>query len=201
MRAVIIGNGDISDYDYIRSKIIDGDYIICADGGLRHLKDLEIMADLAIGDFDSSEIRDDIECITYPRDKDFTDGEIALDYAMEKGFDEIIMIGMTSSRLDHTITNILLATRGSRVWVIDEKNEICSVTDKLVIEGKKGKTLSIIPVFGNLTGVSLKGFKYELINDILFLGSSRGNSNVIADDKCEITVKDGMGIVIINDGE
>lgn len=201
MRAVIIGNGDISDYDYIRSKINDCDYIICADGGLRHLKDLKITANLAIGDFDSSELRDDIDCITYPRDKDFTDGEIALDYAMEKGFDEIVMVGMTSARLDHTITNILLASRDSKVWVIDDTNEICSVTEKLVIKGKKGKTLSIIPVFGNLTGVTLKGFKYELVNEILFFGSSRGNSNVITDDICEIIIKDGTGIVIINDGE
>ncbi len=201
MRAVIIGNGDICDYDYIRSKINDGDYIICADGGLRHLESLKITADLAIGDFDSSKVRDDIECIIYPRDKDFTDGEIALDYAIDKGFDEIIMIAMTSSRLDHTITNILLTARESKISIIDDKNEIYSVSDRLIIQDRKGKTLSIIPIFGNLTGVSLKGLKYELNNDILFFGSSRGNSNIITDDICEITVKDGIGIVIVNDGE
>ncbi len=201
MRAVIIGNGEIKDYDYIRSKINDGDYIICADGGLRHLESLKIKADLAIGDFDSSKVRDDIECITYPRDKDFTDGEIALDYAMDKGYDEIVMIGMTSSRLDHTLTNILLTARDSNIYIIDDKNEIYSLSRKLILEGKKGKTLSIIPIFGNLTGVTLKGLKYGVTNDILFFGSSRGNSNVIIDDKCEIAVKDGIGIVIVNDGE
>lgn len=201
MRAVIIGNGDINDYDYIRSKIKDGDFIICADGGLRHLENLKIKADLAIGDFDSSKVRDDIECIIYPADKDFTDGEIALDYAVEKGFDDIVMIAMTSPRLDHTFTNVMLTVRDGNICLIDEKNEIRSVTDKLVLEGKKGKTMSIIPVFGNLSGVSLKGFRYELSNDILFFGNSRGNSNVITEDKSEITVKDGIGIVIINDGE
>lgn len=30
MRAVIIGNGDIKDYQYIKSKINDNDFIICA---------------------------------------------------------------------------------------------------------------------------------------------------------------------------
>lgn len=201
MRAVIIGNGDISDYEYIRSKINDCDYIICADGGLRHLDGLKISADLAIGDFDSSKVRDDIRCITYPRDKDFSDGEIALDYAMEKGFDEIVLIGMTGSRLDHTLTNILLTARDNNISIIDDKNEIYSVSSKLALNEKKGRTVSIIPIFGNLTGVTLKGFKYEINNDILFFGSSRGNSNVITDDECEITVKEGIGIVIVNDGE
>ncbi len=36
MRAVIIGNGDIKDYQYIKSKINDNDFIICADGGYNH---------------------------------------------------------------------------------------------------------------------------------------------------------------------
>ena len=36
MRAVIIGNGDIKDYQYIKSKINDDDFIICADGGYNH---------------------------------------------------------------------------------------------------------------------------------------------------------------------
>ncbi len=201
MRAVIIGNGDINDYDHIRSRIKNGDYIICADGGLRHLDNLKIKADLAIGDFDSSQVRDDIPCIKYPREKDFTDGEIALDYALEKGYDEIVLIAMTSSRIDHTLTNIMLITRDACISIIDDKNEIYSVSDKLEIQGKKGKTLSVIPVFGNLTGVSSNGLKYKLDNDILFLGSSRGNSNVITEDNCVITVEDGIGIVVINDGE
>ncbi len=201
MRAVIIGNGEIKDYEYIRSKINDEDYIICADGGLRHLENLKISANLAIGDFDSSKIRNDIKCISYPTDKDFTDGEIALDYAIENGYSEIIMIGMTSTRLDHTLTNMLLLSKDKNICIIDDKNEIYSVAHKLVLSGKKGKNLSLIPIYGNLTGVCTKGLKYTLNDDILFFGSSRGNSNIITDEECVITIKDGIGIVIVNDGE
>ena len=32
MRAVVIGNGSINDYGYIKSKIRADDFIICADG-------------------------------------------------------------------------------------------------------------------------------------------------------------------------
>ena len=43
MRAVIIGNGDIKDYQYIKSKINDNDFIICADGGYNHAKKMGIV--------------------------------------------------------------------------------------------------------------------------------------------------------------
>ena len=34
MRAVIIGNGDIRNYEYIKSRLNDDDFIVCADGGI-----------------------------------------------------------------------------------------------------------------------------------------------------------------------
>ena len=60
MRAVIIGNGSISDYAYIKTRLRDDDYIICADGGLKHIQKLDVNPDVAIGDFDSGEKPDDI---------------------------------------------------------------------------------------------------------------------------------------------
>ena len=56
MRAVIIGNGDIKDYQYIKSKINDNDFIICADGGYNHAEKMGIVPDVLIGDFDSAEL-------------------------------------------------------------------------------------------------------------------------------------------------
>ena len=50
MRAVIIGNGDIHNYEYIKTKLRKDDFIICADGGLRHTSPLGVSPDIAIGD-------------------------------------------------------------------------------------------------------------------------------------------------------
>ena len=36
MRAVIIGNGTIENYDLIKNKLRSDDYVICADGGYNH---------------------------------------------------------------------------------------------------------------------------------------------------------------------
>ena len=201
MRAVIIGNGDIADYEYIKSRLSQEDFIICADGGIRHTVGLGVKPNIVIGDFDSAAGSEGVEKCVYPTDKDFTDGELAVSYAMENGYDEILMIAMTGKRLDHTLTNIFQLTRRSGISLVDENNEIFAVWDTLKICNRKEKTLSVIPVFGDLTGVTITGMKYPLNNETLYFAEGRGNSNVITEDECTISVKSGIGIVLINNGE
>lgn len=201
MRAVIIGNGEIRDYTYIKSLIKPDDFIICADGGLRHTKSLGISPDLAVGDFDSYGKSENIESIVYPSHKNLTDGEIAVDYALENGYSDILMLAMTGTRLDHTFTNIFQLAKKGNITLIDDDNEVYFIKDKLILNGKKGKTISIIPVFSDLVGVTATGVYYPLDNDTLLFGEGRGNSNIITDDICTVSVKDGMGIIFINNGE
>lgn len=202
MRAVIIGNGTITDYDYIKSIISDNDFIICADGGINHAEKMGLNVDILIGDFDSSSDKTTAaRTIQYPTRKDFTDGELCVEYAIDNGYDKILLIGMTGTRLDHTINNILLLLRCRNSCLINEHNTIYPIKDSLYIDNKKGKTLSIIPLFSDLEGIVTEGLEYPLNDETLYFGQARGNSNVIISDACKITVKKGMGIVIINNGE
>lgn len=203
MRAVILGNGTITDYDYIKKLIHDDDFIICADGGANHLERLGIRANVLVGDFDSvsPKAKEAAEIIQYPTRKDFTDGELCMDYALKNGFHNVLLLGMSGTRLDHTINNILLLFRCENGCLVNEYCEIYALTDELCIDGKKGKTLSVIPMNGDLEGVTTYGLDYPLENGILYFGEARGNSNVINEDSARITVKKGKGIVIINNGE
>ena len=201
MRAVVIGNGTINDYGYIKSLLRKEDFIICADGGIRHAYALGIKPAVVIGDFDSSEKDDSITVYEYPARKDFTDGELAISYAADNGYNEIMLLGMTGSRLDHTLTDIFLLSRYEGAYIIDDKNEIHLVRSNLRLEGRRGMTLSIIPVYGDVCGITARGLEWELDNDTLYFGTSRGNSNIINDDVCTITIKSGVAAVIINNGE
>ena len=201
MRAVIIGNGEIRDYTYIKSYIQPDDFIICADGGLRHAKGLGVTPDIAVGDFDSYEKSCNIKSIVYPSHKDLTDGEIAVDYAIDNGYKDILLLAMTGTRLDHTFTNIFQLAKKGNIVLADDNNEVYFIKDNLTFDGKKGKTISIVPVFSNLVGVTATGVYYPLDNDTLLFGEGRGNSNIIIDDSCTVSVKDGMGIIFINNGE
>lgn len=197
MRAVIIGSGHIGDCDYIKSKIAPGDYIICADGGYDHAVRLGLAPDIMIGDFDSvSELPKETEKIKYPARKDFTDGEIAVKYAAENGFDEVLLLGMTGDRADHTITDILLLTQCRSGCLIDDNNEIYLLRDIVEVSGKAGDTLSIVPVGGDVKGITTQNLEYPLNDETLYFGESRGVSNVMTADRCVIRAKSGIGLII-----
>ena len=202
MRAVIIGNGNISDNEYILSKIKNDDYIICADGGYNNAQKMGLKADVLIGDLDSAlNVCDDIKIIKYPAKKNFTDGELCIEYAIENGYDDTLLLGMTSHRIDHTINNILMMCGCKNACMIDEYNEIYLVKDKLEKENKKGYTLSIIPINGDAEGIVTTGLEYPLCYETLQFGKCRGNSNVINADFCKISIEKGMCIVVISNGE
>ena len=201
MRAVIIGNGEIKDYDFIAGKLRKGDYIICADGGYRHAVKLGIKPNVLIGDMDSiGDESYDGEIINLPVRKDFTDSEVCVKYVLLKDFDEILMLGFIGTRLDHTITNLMLlkqiAESGKKGKIIDEHNEIYFALEENIIYGKKGDLLSLIPFGGDLNGITASGLDYPLENETLIFGESRGVSNVMTSGKCTVNIGGGSGLII-----
>ncbi len=201
MRAVIIGNGAITNYDKIKQRLRCDDYVICADGGYNHAKQLGVKPSVVIGDMDSIGDNDyDGEIINLPIRKDFTDSEVCVKYILLKHFDEVMMLGFTGKRQDHAISNLLLlkqfADTETRAYIVDENNEIYFTNSENTIYGKKGDIVSIIPITGNLCGVTTKGLDYPLNDETLIFGESRGVSNIMTSDKCKITIKSGSGFII-----
>ena len=201
MRAVIIGNGEMKDYEYIRGKFRADDYIICADGGYRHCKNLGIKPAVLIGDMDSiGDNEYDGVVIYLPIRKDFTDSEVCIKYILLKDFDEILLLGFIGSRQDHTITNIMLlkqiADAGKKAYILDEHNEIHYILKDCTVYGKKGDVVSIIPFGGDLCGVTTQGLDYPLENEDLIFGQSRGVSNIMTSNKATVTVESGFGLII-----
>ena len=201
MRAVIIGNGTIKDHGYIRSLIHDGGFVICADGGLRHAAAMGITADIAVGDLDSSDGSGAHETFVYPVRKDFTDGELAVRYALDNGYDDILLLGMIGTRLDHTLTNLTLMAKAKTARMSDENNDLYLLRGELEISGEKGRTLSIIPVFGDIGDITTEGLEYPLRGETLYFSDSRGNSNVITADTCRMKAGGAIDIVAVNGGE
>lgn len=201
MKAIIIGNGAMTCYDRLADCAKDANIVLCADGGYKHAETAGVKADLVIGDFDSSEEPKNIKRYVFPTHKDLTDSELCVKYAVEHGYDEIVMFAVTGSRIDHSLTNMFLLAQCKNGCIIDDNNEIYLMRKSFSLICKKGKTLSVIPVYGDLIGVTITGAEYPLNNETLFFGESRGNSNIIADNDCEITAKSGMALIIINNGE
>ncbi len=199
MKAVLIANGEIKDYEYIKEYIKNDCYIISVDGGFDHLLKLGKKPDILIGDLDSVKgDNGDIKKVVFPVKKDFTDSELAIEYAIDKGFSELVLIGFLGDRMDHTLTNIFLLSRYDYIdiIIIDEHNEIRLGKEENVISGKKGDIVSLIPICEDLEGVTTKGLEYPLMEEKLLFGMGRGVSNKMTGDIAFVNVKKGKFLLI-----
>jgi len=203
-RAIIFYNGDLADLTQAKKYIHPGDFIICADGGVRHAFTLGLQPNIVIGDFDSSsenlqqQITDQsIKTIKYKTDKDETDSELAINYAIEQGYETIIVFGLLGTRLDHLLTNIFyLANKNADIMIIEGKQEIRVTQKALVINGSVGDLVSLLPLLGDVKNVSTEGLQYKLTGADLRFGYSFGLSDVMTEESAKISFEKGTLLVI-----
>lgn len=211
MKACIIANGEGIDSEVLRQLCNESDVVICADGGGELLKEAGLKPDYLMGDFDSIHQQtyhyfeqQRTKILQFPSDKDFTDSELCVDKALELGADEICMVSGIGSRLDHSLGNVLLLSKimdhGVKGWIFARSCSIylCGSHSSITICGEIGQTLSVLPILGDVTGVTLKGFKFPLQHATVKVGQTVGISNVIAEAKCSIEIAEGRLLVIHN---
>lgn len=200
MRAVVFSGGEVRDYEFLKSIIQKDDLLVAADSGAEHLYQIGIEPDILIGDMDSiSQHPSGKEIIKLNVMKDETDTEAAVRVATERGADELIIVGATGTRLDHSLANLLLlkqlSKKNIRAQIADEKNVVRYIDASFEIEGSEGDILSVIPLT-RLFIESTTGLLYEVNNDYLEVGSSRGISNVMTKSRAEVRVNSGSALVI-----
>lgn len=202
-RAVVICSGHIENYEYIKSFIDENDFVICADGGLAHAKKMGVVPNLTVGDFDSYKGEVTGEVRRFKPEKDYTDSDIAVKAAIEKGFDEILLLAASGTRLDHTLANIglleYILLNGKKGTLIDDNNIVTVINCDSVIERREGWHLSLIPI-GAVKGVTLENLKYPLDDYTLEFSQARAVSNEFTDKNAVIRIKEGSLIVIKSRG-
>ncbi len=208
MKTILILNGEILDYNIIKSEISVDDYIIVCDGGLKHCGNLGIVPNLILGDFDSvspallETFRDRSEIVKYPRDKDFTDGELGVYKAIEIGHEVVILGGFSyKGRIDHVFSNVFMMKafeeKGIKSKMVSENSEIFYLKDKLELESNK-KFVSLIPLSDEVVVEASKGLKYDLTNQSFNFGSSRSLSNEALEKNIYIALKKGKALVTLS---
>ena len=206
---IIISGGRFGDPIFFKKKIaeIGAALIIACDGGVRHLQQLGIKPDVIIGDMDSIEpaqltsySAQGVKIIKYPANKDFTDTELALDYALNLKPTAIYIWGALGGRIDHTLANVFLLRKGQKAgiktYLIDEYCEAFIVDKKASFVDAKGVTVSLFAFSFKVEGLSLSGFVYPLKDAVLMMGESLGVSNIINKAHAKISVRAGKLLVI-----
>lgn len=193
---------------FLKNKTFD--MVIAVDGGLAAAKRLNIRPDAIVGDFDTvrGELLEKyrkIEGIAFEQhrpEKDETDTELALCTAMEAGVNDIVLLGATGGRLDHSIGNIHLLyeylQKGVNASIVDEKNRLYILDrGKAYRSGEVwGKYISFLPLTEEVHGITLKGFKYPLTDRDIRIGTSLCISNELEEETGTITFRDGVLICV-----
>ncbi|MCX7921877.1 MAG: thiamine diphosphokinase [Clostridia bacterium] len=207
MTAIVVCNGSVSDYSYYKRFFDKAGLIICADGGAAHLKRFGITPHILLGDFDSISQEDlryfesqGTEIMKFPAEKDMTDTELAVEIAIDKGCKTIIFIGALGTRFDHSMSNIFMLrrilSRGVRGIIVNESNEITLIQDKIELQKEEGIKITLLPLSDKVKGVTTKGLYYPLNNATIEMGSTWGVSNEFVDAKAEVSITDGLLLVI-----
>lgn len=181
------------------------------DKGVLTLIQNAIQPALAFGDFDSvtseelSLIEDKVKVLNrFMPEKDETDMELALNWAIEQKPEKIRLFGATGGRLDHLFANIqllikpVLSAVPVSIEIIDKKNVIYIKPsgEYRVQQNKSFKYISFFPITMEVKGLTLKNFKYPLKNHTVPAGSTLCISNELIDDYGTFSFTKGILMVV-----
>ena len=202
-RFLLFLNGEYEDRDIQFYKSLIGNKItVAVDGGYEFFKKAELMPDYIIGDLDSldtipEEIQDETAVFEFPKDKDLTDGHIALDFCMKENFELIEILMPNVGEPDHFIGNIMLLfnkevkkkIREKRmVSILSRHHEYCIIDNgKLELFDRAGEKFSIIPISKSIM-LNCEGTEYDVKGIKIDLGESRALRNKIVSNEALIKV-------------
>ena len=206
MTAYIFTGGKLAvgSMDGLGLHMSEADLIIAADSGYNNASRLGVRPGLLLGDLDSidrgalaPDELEHIERIIVPAIKDDTDTQLAVDTALERGADEIIIIGGLGGRLDHTLSTVFLLEyikdKGARGVITDGRNRVRIMESGEELTIKRGyKYLSLVGLTDTCEGVSISGVFYPLKDAVLERKYAFAVSNEITADAAEISLSKGI---------
>lgn len=198
-KIIIVANGAFNNNQFYTKILNEANIIICADGGANHLRTLKIVPHYVIGDMDSV----DSDLLVYlqkngktkviiDKNQEKTDLELAIELGQSLDPTKMVLLGAMGERMDHSLANLksLCQIRPQiAACVLDENHKIFLVTGCVEIEGKKDDIVSVIPI-GDVKGLTLRGFKWELDNKDVTC-SWFGISNKMTGEKASVSLQSG----------
>ena len=190
-----------AEFDELLEPLSPADYLLAADGGLRHLNQLNLKPQGILGDFDSLGYTPQ-GAEVFPVEKDDTDAMLAARKGLELGWREFLFYGaLDGPRLDHTVANFqalqYLADHGARGALVGLDQIVTLVKDGQVeFQAQFDGYLSVFCMGADAKGVKIRGLHYETENAVLTAGFPLGVSNRFVGKKAEVSVEEGSLLLI-----
>lgn len=213
---IIVSGGNIhKDFalDFLKKNKTENTCLIAADRGVEFFMGTDLEPDVAVGDFDSlsaegakyMETLKHTEIRRLKPEKDDSDTQSAANYAIKQGTERIMILGATGNRIDHLMANfgllMLGKTKQVQIVLVDAYNYMSLIESGMILKKEEqfGKYVSFFPIEGEVTRLTLKGFKYPLNSYTLKVEDSGLTvSNEISDPEAEVTFETGKLLMIMS---
>jgi thiamine pyrophosphokinase len=191
---------------HARLSALERPYVIAADRGAATALAFGYRPDVVVGDLDSidgstlAELRQvNVPIDVHPRDKDSTDGQLAVEKALQQHPSRLVLLGFLGGpRLDQALANVLLLVGVETPAVLmDEHNECVLVRPGAPVAWltEPGELISLLPLNGDAQGVCTEGLRWPLVAETLRLGDTRGVSNEPSADEATVSIEQGLLLV------
>lgn len=207
MHAVIVAGSSLT-AGLETEHLAEADLLIAVDGGADAIAATGLVPAVLIGDMDSisEPVRQDLEArgvevVLLETAKDETDTEAALRLAVSRGAADITIYGaLGGPRIDHLLGNLFLLSSpwlaDVAVRMLDGAHEIFLVKGDVVFAGKKGDTVSLLPLTPQVFDVRTSGLLYPLAGETLLQSTTRGVSNEMTGSEARVTHGEGVLLLI-----
>ncbi|MCR4849657.1 MAG: thiamine diphosphokinase [Lachnospiraceae bacterium] len=189
------------------------DHVIACDKGIIYSEKMNIVPDVIIGDFDSTDESvvsdyilthsfDQNRVLKFPSHKDDSDTMLAIREALKKGYSHLEIVCALGGRLDHTLANIqsmaYAAEQGASLCRISGKRDILTVIkdSSLILEKKEGYSLSVFSLSDRCLNVNIRGSAYDAEGITLTGTFPLGLSNEYVSDRVSVSVETGILLIV-----
>jgi thiamine pyrophosphokinase len=205
---IVFTGGESPPAAVIRKELEGKDaFFVAADSGLIAAEEAGKRPDFIVGDMDSVDAARLKEysaerVIRYPCDKDFTDTELALQKAVEKGCDKIWIIGGGGGRVDHLFAIRSLFERDifPERWLAKDADIRCidarTAENTLSCRVEKNASVSVFPLGNGPWDAKSEGLKWQL-DGLSWNRGFFGLSNVAANGSFFIKAQNGRFMAIL----
>lgn len=201
---MVITGGDCPDNQKLQELNARCDCCVAADSGIQSALHASIRPDYLVGDMDSisnTAVLNDFPehaVHTFPKDKDFTDTELALKIAREKGAESIIIAGGGGGRLDHELAVFFLFMKEYPPSEWHTANDTAILVEgNFSIQTEPGKRLSFFPLSDQTRISASDGLKWPL-DGLDWSFGDHGISNVALREKVEIQLERGRLLLLFD---
>lgn len=170
---VVVANGLFPSRPEIITLLQKAEFVIACDGAVRKLE-VSRLPDAIVGDLDSLDgkiRRRYADRIYHVPEQETNDLTKAIHFAREKGFAEVLILGATGLREDHTLGNISLLLEYlpdfRRVEIVSDFGCFTPLTKTTVLESYPGQQVSLFSLYPH-GAITVKGLRYPIENRCLY---------------------------------